>query len=217
MQIYNKSECNNLNTRFTQYENAGEMYQEMLELTKSGGDYTVRNYVGVITDMSLGASMVETELFPKGALEYYAKKNMGLPYSAHEASEFQMEKRGGEQGDYSFGATEKILNIVNCLKEHPYSKRAIFPIPFANEPSIKVNFADKGQTKCVRELHFYLDGNKLGCTGFLRMQNAVIFPKNIYFIASLMQHIAEQLPGVVVGCYTHFVTSLCLDREAKHC
>jgi hypothetical protein len=37
----------------------------------------------------------------------------------------------------------------------------------------------QGQTKCCRELHLYIEDGKLCCTGFLRLQNATIFPKNV--------------------------------------
>ena len=111
---------------------------------------------------------------------------------------------------------DKIDNVVQCLREHPNSKRAIIPIPFSEEGSKTVNFRDAGQTKCVRELHFYLEDNLLKCTGLLRMQNANIFPKNIHFIAKLLDEISTKLE-VGVGEYTHWITNLCHDRTAEHC
>lgn len=47
----------------------------------------------------------ETDLFPKGALEYYCKKNMGWEYSKEECDAFQLPERGGEQGDYRDGVS----------------------------------------------------------------------------------------------------------------
>ena len=46
---------------------AAELYAEIRELTKPGGDYTVHNYVAVVEDMRPESVLVETELFPAGA------------------------------------------------------------------------------------------------------------------------------------------------------
>jgi hypothetical protein len=184
---------------------------------RQGGEYVVRNFVGVIEDISVPASTVVTDLFPLGALEYYTKKNMGWDYSEEECALYQLPERGGEQGDYRFGMPEKIRNVVDCLKTEPLSKRAIIPIPFADTPSIQVDWTNQGQTKCCRELHFYLEDNKLKCTGIVRMQNANIFVKNIHFFAVLIEHVAKELGNVEVGEYTHWITNLCHDRSATSC
>jgi hypothetical protein len=63
-----------------------------------GGEFVVRNFVGVIRDISIEASTVETDLFPKGALEYYTKKNMGWEYTQEEYDTWQLAERGGAQG-----------------------------------------------------------------------------------------------------------------------
>jgi thymidylate synthase len=110
----------------------------------------------------------------------------------------------------------KIANVIDCLKTEPLSKRAIIPIPFATEGSETVNWNDQGQTKCCRELHFYLEDDKLKCTGIVRMQNANIFVKNIHFFSVLIDHIAKEL-NVPVGEYTHFITNVCHDRDATSC
>lgn len=96
--------------------------------------------MGVIEDISIAASTVETELFPLGALEYYTKKNMGEPYTEEEYNQWQLSERGGAQGDYRDGMVEKIANVVDCLKTEPLSKRAIIPIPFATETSAQVDW-----------------------------------------------------------------------------
>lgn len=181
-----------------------------------GGEFTVHNFVAVIDDISVEESTVETDLFPKGALEYYTNKNLEIPQTSDEKFKWQRTERGGTQGDYSYGMKVKIANVIDCLKNEPLSKRAIIPIPFAEEPSVAVNWKDAGQTKCVRELHFYLEDGKLKCTGLLRMQNANIFPKNIHFIATIMDMVAKEL-GVKVGEYTHWITNLCHDRSATGC
>ena len=74
--------------------------------------------------------VVETELFPRGALDFYTAKNMGWDYTQAQWDEWFMVERGGDQGDYREGMPAKIANVVDCLKEHPHSKRAVIPIPF---------------------------------------------------------------------------------------
>lgn len=172
--------------------------------------------MGVIQDISIEASTVETELFPTGALLYYTKKNMGYTYEMKEASQWQRAERGGEQGDYRDGMEGKIQNVIDCLTTEPLSKRAVIPIPFATEPSSNANWKDAGQNKCCRELHFYLEDGKLKCTGIIRMQNANIFVKNIHFFATVIDRIATAL-NVEVGEYTHWITNLCHDRTATSC
>ena len=198
---------NNLNVGFPHFPTAKEMHQNLVDLTTAGGggEYIVRNFVGVIEDISIEASTVETDLFPKGALEYYTKKNMGWEYTQEECDACQLAERGGEQGDYREGMQAKIANVIDCLKTEPMSKRAIIPIPFAEEPSSNVDWKNQGQTKCCRELHFYLEDGKLKCTGIVRMQNANIFVKNIHFFATLIGFVAMEL-DVPVGEYTHFIT-----------
>lgn len=176
----------------------------------------MHNFVGVIDDISVAASTVETELFPRGALEYYTKKNMGWEYTAEEAAQWQLPERGGEQGDYRVGMQEKIANVIDCLKNEPLSKRAVIPIPFAEAPSSTADWKDQGQNKCCRELHFYFEDGKLKCTGILRMQNASIMPKNIHFFATLIAYVAKEL-NVEVKEYTHWITHLCHDRSATSC
>ncbi len=198
---------NNLNVGFPHFQTAKELHQSLIQLTSAGGggEFVVRNFVGVIEDISIDASTVETDLFPKGALEYYTKKNMGWDYTQDEYDTWQLAERGGEQGDYREGMPAKIANVIDCLQKEPLSKRAIIPIPFATEPSSTVDWTNQGQTKCCRELHFYLEDGKLKCTGIVRMQNANIFVKNIHFFATLIDHVAKAL-NVPVGEYTHFIT-----------
>lgn len=171
------------------------------EITKPGGEYIVRNFVGVIEDISPEASLVETELFPRGALEYYTKKNMGWEYTEEDKDKWQLNERGGAQGDYREGMQQKIGNVIDCLKTEPLSKRAVIPIPFNSEGSETVDWKDQGQNKCCRELHLYLEDGKLKCTGIVRMQNANIYVKNIHFFATLIDYVAKEL-GVEVGEYT---------------
>jgi len=206
----------NLNVGFPHFQSAKEMYLHLREITKPGGEFVVRNFVGVIEDISPEASLVETELFPLGALEYYTKKNMGWEYTDEEKKQWQLNERGGEQGDYREGMQKKIANVIDCLKTEPLSKRAVIPIPFNSEGSETANWKDQGQNKCCRELHMYLEEDKLKCTGIVRMQNANIYVKNIHFFATLISYVAKEL-GVEVGEYTHWITNLCHDRSATGC
>ena len=151
------------------------------EITKPGGEYVVRNFVGVIDDISPESSLVETELFPRGALEYYTKKNMGWDYTEEEKEKWQLNERGGAQGDYREGMQKKIANVIDCLKTEPLSKRAVIPIPFNSEGSETVDWKDQGQNKCCRELHLYLEEGKLKCTGIVRMQVSSLTVSFIFF------------------------------------
>jgi len=205
-----------LNAAFPRFRTASEMYKHIRKITSPGGDYTVRNFVGVIKDISVQSSVVETELFPKGALDFYTKKNMGWEYTQQEYDEWFKPERGGDQGDYRDGMQEKLANVIDCLRTEPRSKRAVIPIPFAAEGSKTVNWQDQGQTKCCRELYLYIEDDLLKCTGVLRMQNASIFPKNIHFFATLLDHVSKELK-LPVGEYTHFITNLCHDRSAVSC
>jgi len=160
--------------------------------------------------------LVETPLFPRGALEFYTAKNMGWECTQAQWDEWFLLERGGDQGDYREGMPAKIANVVACLAAHPHSKRAIVPIPFNGEGSENVDWRDAGQTKCCRELHLYIESGRLCCTGFLRVQNATIFPKNVHFFATLLDDVAKKL-GVPLGPYTHFISSVCHDRSATQC
>ena len=167
----------NLNVGFPHFSTAKELYKHLREITQPGGEFVVRNFVGVIQDISPESSIVETDLFPRGALEYYTKKNMGWEYTKEEMDKWQLNERGGEQGDYREGMQKKIANVIDCLRTEPLSKRAIIPIPFNSQGSETVDWKDQGQTKCCRELHLYLEDGVLKCTGLVRMQNANIFGK----------------------------------------
>jgi hypothetical protein len=128
----------------------------------------VHNFVGVIQDISPVASLVETPLFPAGALHYYTKKNMGWEYRDDECDMWQLPERGGVQGDYRDGMTRKIQNVIDCLRNEPWNKRAVIPIPYSTNGSATIDWRDVGQNKCCRELHFYMENgmchHKTTCT-----------------------------------------------------
>jgi len=214
---------NNLNVGFPRFATASQLYDHIRALSKNESkEFVVRNFVGVIEDVSVKASTVETELFPLGALEYYTKKNMGWDYTDDEVSKWQLAERGGEQGDYRAGISQKISNVIECLKAEPLSKRATITFPFTGEVaggtggSETNDWTYQGMNKCCRELHLYLEDGKLKCTAIVRMQNANIFVKNIHFFATLLDHVATEL-DVEVGEYTHWITNLCYDRDATSC
>jgi hypothetical protein len=46
----------------------------------------------------------------------HSKKNMGWEYTQDECDKWQLQERGGEQGDYRDGMQQKIANVIDCLK-----------------------------------------------------------------------------------------------------
>jgi thymidylate synthase len=107
---------------------------------------------------------------------------------------------------------EKINNVISSLRQFPGSKRAVITIPYSSEPSSKADHTNDEQAKCLRELHFYIEDERLHCTGFMRAQAAIIFPKNIHYIGTIQQMVADALK-VPAGSYVHFVTTLVNDRS----
>jgi len=218
----------NLNYRLPTFDTPAGMLADMVALT--GRHARVRNYMGVIVDMRLEATVVETELFPRGALEFYTAHNLDEldpeHVEAHAAGyrTYYNSARGGGQGDYRAGIKQKIANVVDALTRFPASKRAVLTIP-----PVALDHSVDGDAKCLRELHFYLEAREpeegeagvattaapepeaLHCTGFMRAQAASIFPKNIHFIGAVMNAVARGL-GKPVGTYTHIVTTLTNER-----
>jgi thymidylate synthase len=212
----------NLNFRLPQFANPAAMLADLSAITAT--HKRVRNYAGVVTDMSRAVLTVETELFPADALEFYTLHNLDelRPDTNKEHAalyeKFYNAARGGGQGDYREGIKAKIDNVVDCLRLRPESKRAVLTIP-----PVTTDHSVDGFAKCLRELHFYIearedeDGTKaseteaLHCTGFMRAQAASIFPKNIHYIGTVMNVVAERL-GKPVGTYTHYVTTLTNER-----
>jgi thymidylate synthase len=194
------------------FKNPLEMYKTICEITKNG---KTRNFCGVIEDMSRESLVIETDLFSKEILEFYTKHNMGLLDKSKDAekySKFYSELRGGNMGDYSFMFQEKISNVVDALTKFPNTKRGIITMPYSNKYSHEVKHYDDAEQKCLRELHFYVEDGLLHCTGFMRAQASIIFPKNIHFIGEVFNQISDKIQ-VPVGSYTHFVTTLVYDRE----
>jgi len=207
------------------YATPRKMYEHMEAATQSLAKHEcVRNFVGVIESMSEDNLVIETELFPRDALEFYTAFNLDgvvqpVPEVAIRLDELKTAyldpSRGAAQGDYRHGMHAKIENVVDCLSRFPGSKRAVIAVPFG-EPgrgSAEVTHEEDDSAKCVRELHIYIDGadQKLHATGFMRAQAVTIFPKNIHFIGKLLNFIAVRL-GRQVGTYTHFVTTLVHGR-----
>jgi thymidylate synthase len=177
------------------------------EMTAISAEHAVRNYVQVL---DMGDYVVESPLFPSEALDAYTAFNMGNELSPEQRS-FLNEMRGGRQGDYSEGMTRKIDNVVDCLTRFPQSKRAVITV--SNEPM--PDHSTDEDAKCLRELHLYLDDDgKLSGTVFFRAQAALIFPKNIHLIGSIMSEVAGRLPGKpALGYLFYLATVLVEDRS----
>lgn len=167
----------------------------------------VRNFAETL-DMS--DFVLETELFPRAALEAYSAWNMEQAV-ADEQRQHMNAERGGPQGDYRPGMAKKMANVVECLTQFPRSKRAVISI--SNNPM--ASHRDDSDAKCVRELHLYLDdGGQLSGTLLLRAQAVSLFPKNIHMVGSIMSEVAARLPGrPTLGTVFYLTTILVADRN----
>jgi hypothetical protein len=176
------------------------------------------NFCGTIPCLTLASATLETELFPEPALRFYGLLNLGeldpagCPEHAALQQAWYSPSRGGPQGDYREGMQAKLANVIAALQAFPLSKRAVLTVP-----NRSIDHSCDEDAKCLRELHFWLDAGpggdgRLHCSGFMRAQACSIYPKNIYFIALLLQRVASAL-GKEVGSYTHFITALSTGRE----
>lgn len=175
-------------------------------MTEISDQRSVRNFVQIL-DMS--DYLVETELFPRDVLDAYTSWNMEKEIS-EEQKRHMSSLRGGGQGDYRDGMQLKIANAVDCLTLYPQSKRAVITV--CNNPT--PDHRSDGDAKCVREIHLYLDENdKLSGTVLLRAQAAILFPKNIHMIGSIMTEISSRLPQKpALGTLFYLATVLVSDR-----
>ena len=175
-------------------------------MTEVSARKPVRNYSQLL-DMS--DYVVETDLFPRDVLEAYTCWNMEKEIT-DEQSQHMSSLRGGGQGDYRDGMQRKIANVVDCLTHYPQSKRAVITICNNSTPDHRSD----DDAKCVREIHLYLDEHdKLSGTVLLRAQAAILFPKNIHMIGSIMDEIAGQLPqNPQLGTLYYVATILVSDR-----
>ena len=179
-----------------------EAYELMCQLTE--GQKTVRN---LHVDIWLEPWLVETDLFPKEALEAYSAWNLELDMPVKLREKYFSAHRGGSQGDYRDGMRAKIDNVVDCLTHYPQSKRAVITIPNEASPSHRDDAAAKG----MREIHFYLEADTINATVLFRAQAAEIFPKNIHFIGEMVAEVAKRL-GRSPGCLHYLATTLVADR-----
>ena len=181
-----------------------EVWKEMSSITANGK--IEFNYHRTI-DMS--DYLIETDLFPKHVLEAYTLWNLGKDLNQTQLSVFS-DQRGGGQGNYRSGITKKIDNVVTALQGFPHSKRAVIPI---TNNSFAHDFNDD-DAKCMREIHFRLDGNIINATVLFRAQAALIFPKNIHFIGCLMEDIAHRIsPTLNLGQLSYLASILVNNRE----
>jgi len=163
---------------------------DMLSKTKFVRNYSRRIQMGGgAGDGYTNGYTVETELFPIEALNVYSAYNLEETILDGDRSKYFSAHRGGSQGDYRDGMKNKIANVVDCLTKFPGSKRAVITVPNTSTPS----HASDDDAKCMREIHFYLDDGVLNATVWMRAQAAEIFPKNVHFIGSLMDKVAEEL------------------------
>ena len=178
-------------------------WQRMSDLC---ADAPVRNFVQTL-DMT--DYLVETELFPQAVLEAYSAWNLEDEITNQQKTFFS-DLRGGGQGDYRLGTRAKIDNIIDCLTAFPQSKRATLTV--CNQPSPDHRSDD--DAKCLRELHLYLDDDgKLSGTVLFRAQAAMLFPKNIHFIGSIMDRVAAGLATKPqLGSLFYVATILVADR-----
>ena len=197
-----------------------QVWDEMNELLSKQN--LVRNYNRRIT-MANHNYTVETELFPIEALKVYSNYNLGKDIQTKDKEKYFSAHRGGSQGDYREGIQQKIDNVVDCLRRFPFSKRAVITIPNNSTP---IHSSDD-DAKCMREIHFYLDQGVLNATVWMRAQAAEIFPKNIHFVGSLMDAVANGLSAsdsnsnenedegniVTVGELFYLATTLVSVRE----
>lgn len=160
------------------------VFEQMNELTAGGG--AVRNFHA---DIAMRNHVIETDLFPHQALVAYSAWNLELPVSDEQRRTYFSAHRGGNQGDYRAGMRAKVANVVDCLTRFPASKRAVISV--VAQPGAP--HSDDGLAKCLREVHFHLDGEILDATVLMRAQAAEIFPKNIHFVGELMAEIAGRL------------------------
>ncbi len=151
---------------------------------------------------------IETDLFPIEALKVYSSYNLGENIREEDRKKYFSAHRGGSQGDYREGMQKKMANVVDCLTKFPSSKRAVITVP---NNSFPVHASDD-DAKCMREIHFYIEGGFLNATVLMRAQASEIFPKNIHFIGSLMDNIAKLL-NVKIGELFYLATTLVSVRE----
>ncbi len=175
-------------------------------MTAATEAHSVYNY---IQRLDMSDFVVETDLFPVDVLEAYSAWNLEQPVSEMQRRHFS-SLRGGGQGDYRAGMQAKIDNVVDCLTRFPTSKRALITI--SNRPDARHESDD--DAKCLRELQLYINADQQLCgTVFFRAQAALIFPKNIHFIGSLMSVVASRLPGrPALGELFYLATILVSDR-----
>ena len=175
-------------------------------MTELSNQESVRNFAQIL---NMSDYVVETELFPRDVLEAYTCWNMEKEISKDQ-KQHMSSHRGGGQGDYRDGMQQKIANVVDCLTHYPQSKRAVITVCNNSTPDHR---SDE-DAKCVREIHLYLDeSDKLSGTVLLRAQAAILFPKNIHMIGSIMTEIAGRLPQKpALGTLFYLATILVSDR-----
>jgi len=172
----------------------------------------LRNVLITIYDMQRDKLVVENEMFSRNVLESYTDMNLGKTMFYRDGT--HSLDRGGDLGYYADGMKEKIETLLKSLRDRPFSKRSLLTIPPFHKGSVNQRPERDDDAKCLRELHFYVNGDReLMCTGIMRAQVSMLFPKNVHMIGTLLNDLAESL-GYKVGAYTHFITTLTDSRSA---
>lgn len=206
-----------VNPALPRHDRPIDMMKQMFAMAKDN-PHPVNVFVGVIDKMSPEDIVVETPLFPRAALEFYTDLNLQREVTEEARELYYTAQRGGGQGDYREGIVPKIENVVSALSQFPHSKRAILTIPFSTSGSALADHTNDAEAKCLREIHFFTERTtdsstpRLHAAGFMRAQAIEIFPKNIHFIGTILNHVAQET-GLPVGRYTHVVTQLVSTRN----
>jgi len=176
-------------------------------MTEISAGRAVRNYVQLL-DMQ--DYLVESDLFSAPILHAYSDWNLEKNVTDEQKKYFS-DLRGGGQGDYREGMRKKIANVVDCLSLFPQSKRAVISTCNESMP----NHQNDDDAKCLREIFFHLDDdNQLNATVTFRSQAAMLFPKNIHFIGSMMSEVAAKLPQKPsLGVVFYLAVILVSNRE----
>jgi len=204
------SMARSLKSAFNVFQTPKAMHESMRALLSSAAPKPVRNFTGVIARVDADNIVIESAPFHRENLQFYTRYNMGLTTDAEHAQHSDWFKKAQfPQGDYRFRMPEKMATLVDCLTKFPSSKRAVLSVV---PSSAGFDHSRDGEAKCLRELHFYIEDGQLHCSGYMRAQAALIFPKNIHFIGSVMLSLGKSL-GRPVGSYTHSVTTLVADQS----
>jgi thymidylate synthase len=139
---------------------------------------------------------------------YFAGKN-DLRFISQFASMWKKLSDDGKTNNSAYGYIlqhkhnhNQIQQVIDILKQHPESRRAIMNINTPHPRKMQTN-----DEPCTIALQFLIRNNQLHATGMMRSNDLWFgLPYDIYFFTSLQHYIAKQL-NIETGTYTHFATS----------